>query len=998
MRALKFLCLAAIAGSSLFAQITDFAAQPNVLTAGLGASVLVTARVTDPNVLPDSVLLQRLDGASAVTGTFGNLRDDGSNGDVTAGDALYSGRFSILEANPGVVRLRVSAGIRGSIRRTLSGVLELIVSGTATSVRILTPARDAYLSLAPVIVTGQIGDPSLNVTVNGIPAAKSGTSFTASVPLIEGTNTLTAVAIGTGGASSSDSVQVVLDTTPPRVTIAAPLDLSRTTDPNINVSGIVNDIVVGTVNPLQATVTVNGVNALVSNRTFNAPNVPLNAGPNSIRAEGRDRAGNSYAQIITVFRDAPTPGVAALRLLSGNNQTAPVNSPVPAPLVVQLTNAAGQPAANSPVTFRVIDNNGLVNSLPAVVANTNGQGQAQVAFALGSRSGAGSNRVEAFSAGFGGNAIFTASGTAGGANKIVVDSGLNQTGATGRALPFPFVAIVTDGGNNRLGGVPVTFAIRSGGGTLGGLNAFTSLTDSDGRAMATLTLGLEEGQSNNVVEATFAGNPGQPAVFSATALTPGPTQNTTISGIVLDNSNQPISNVTIRLFQLAQGATNGQPQQIGTPVTTDARGYFRMLNAPVGTMKLMADGGTALPGGAWPTIEFDLITVAGRDNSVGTPIYLPRLDQVNRLCVTATTGGTLTLPSSPGFSLTVAPGSATFPGGSRSGCISVTPVNPDKVPMVPGFGQQPRFVVTIQPVGTAFNPPAQITIPNVDGLAPREKTEMYSYDHDLASFVAIGTGSVSTDGSVIASDPGVGVIKAGWHCGGNPSPTGSAGTCPTCQKCGSGSCIVDNTQIPNQDCRTCRGGSTESVAEGSNPKEPGSCCFDGRKLNQQQSNIDELVAKCPQRSQNDRLHFVDGCSAPSFVTRSGNKDDPTGGTVNLTGTSTAFGRNQGEIAANGSVDSLPCNQHDICYQSCKSNKATCDTAMLNSMVAVCERAYPVPILCAPGSAECALYLEERTACLDMADRYKLGLDFFGDSSLAGRPYATRQTQYCKCCQ
>jgi len=56
--------------------------------------------------------------------------------------------------------------------------------------------------------------------------------------------------------------------------------------------------------------------------------------------------------------------------------------------------------------------------------------------------------------------------------------------------------------------------------------------------------------------------------------------------------------------------------------------------------------------------------------------------------------------------------------------------------MVPGFGQQPRFIVTIQPAGAVFNPPAPITLPNVDGLRPREVTEMYSFDHDIGSFVA----------------------------------------------------------------------------------------------------------------------------------------------------------------------------------------------------------------------------------------------------------------------
>jgi len=211
-------------------------------------------------------------------------------------------------------------------------------------------------------------------------------------------------------------------------------------------------------------------------------------------------------------------------------------------------------------------------------------------------------------------------------------------------------------------------------------------------------------------------------------------------------------------------------------VQTDGQGQFTINQAPVGVFKLMADGTTAtVPGKQYPTLEFDVTTVAGRSTTVGMPMYLQALDTVNQLCVSDTTGGTLTLPAFPGFSLTVAAGSATFPGGSRSGCISATPVNPDKVPMAPGFGQQPRFILTIQPVGTTFNPPAAMTIPNFEALPPRAVTELYSYDHDLAAFVAIGTGTVSVDGSVIASDPGVGVLKAGWHCGGPPAPQGDTG-------------------------------------------------------------------------------------------------------------------------------------------------------------------------------------------------------------------------------
>ncbi|HMJ84801.1 MAG TPA: hypothetical protein VK504_16585, partial [Vicinamibacterales bacterium] len=114
------------------------------------------------------------------------------------------------------------------------------------------------------------------------------------------------------------------------------------------------------------------------------------------------------------------------------------------------------------------------------------------------------------------------------------------------------------------------------------------------------------------------------------------------------------------------------------------------------------------------------------------------------------------------------------PSGSRAGTISATLVHNDKVPMTPGFGQQPRFIVTVQPPGVHFDPPAAMTIPNLDGLAPGEVTEMYSFDHDLGQFVAVGTGSASEDGSTIVSDPGVGVIKSGWQSAGNPNPTGNS--------------------------------------------------------------------------------------------------------------------------------------------------------------------------------------------------------------------------------
>ena len=68
-----------------------------------------------------------------------------------------------------------------------------------------------------------MGDQHGAVVVNGVPAVVTGTAFTAQVPLLEGTNTLTAVVDERrAGRRTTASVQVTLDTTPPQVHIDTP--------------------------------------------------------------------------------------------------------------------------------------------------------------------------------------------------------------------------------------------------------------------------------------------------------------------------------------------------------------------------------------------------------------------------------------------------------------------------------------------------------------------------------------------------------------------------------------------------------------------------------------------------------------------------------------------------------------------------------------------------------------------------------------------------------
>ena len=641
-----------------------------------------------------------------------------------------------------------------------------IVRFTLPEIAIASPVAQTLTSQATTLVTGTVSAGATAVEVNGVAGSVSGTSFSVTgVPLFEGNNLLTAVVTDSRGRNATATVQVIRDSTAPRVAIHAPAAGFITTSPTVTVSGMVNDLIVGSFDPSEAEVIVNGVQATVANRTFVAAGVPLAVGDNTLEAVATDLTGNVGRASLSVRRESLN-GQARIEAVSGDLQVGPIGTTLPAALMVAVTDGAGNPLASRQVMFRVVENNGMltneVGSGPAVLVTTGPQGRARATWTLGNRAGAGKNRVEATSPGIAGVAVFTATGLPAAGAKISVDSGNLQFGVAGQELARPLVAVVTDEGHNRIPGMPVTFRVIAGGGRFAGQETTTVETDAYGRALAPLTLGPDAGQDNNLVEADFPGNPGGPVVFAASGRTAGDPAATAVIGVVLDNSNQPVPGVTIKI------------EETELATRTDAQGQFRLTGAPVGRIRLVADGSTATRPGSWPSLEYELVTVAGQDNTVGMPIFLLPIDLAHGVFVDETRGGTLTLEHLPGFSLQIAPGSATFPGGGKSGVVSVTLVHSDKVPMIPNFGQQPRFIVTIQPAGVRFDPPAALTMPNVDGLAPGEITEMYSFDHDLGMFVSIGTATVSADGTVLRSDPGVGVVEGGWHCGGNPSASGGA--------------------------------------------------------------------------------------------------------------------------------------------------------------------------------------------------------------------------------
>ncbi len=701
------------------------------------------------------------------------------------------------------------------------------LSVEAFTIQITSPQSLITVGSFPIAVTGTASSPDAVITVNGIEVPNQGGTFTASAALEEGHNTIVARAV-LGEKQATDSVSVSLDLTPPYVTIESHMDGQTVHSEEITVTGLINDIVRGTVEQSQVEVSVNGLPATVSNRSYSVTGVPLQPGANTITVTGTDQVGNvGTAEIVVTYEVLQGH---RLELVSGDGQTAHISEVLSAPLVVRVLDDQQQPVGSKHVVFRVTQGAGALqpgtaDEARAAAVLTDGSGLASVQFRVGTRSGTANQKVRAKVVGYDDEVVFNASALANIGNKLSVNSGNNQRGSTGQVLPEPLVVVVTDDGANVVQGARVQFDVTKGDGLLqNGALSYVVTTDSDGRATTEYTLGPLSGIDAQRITATLLdGPPGEviKAGFTETAFVAGDPGQTSISGVVLDNQDNPLAGVTIRV--------DGTSRQ----AVADAEGQFRISEAPVGAVHLIADGSTASGPGEYPSLSYNLVTIPGVDNPLSAPIYMVKLD-TDSAVYAGPQDVTLELPHYPGFKLEIAAGSATFPNGAKEGQISVTAVNASKVPMAPPNGMQPQFIVTIQPTGTRFDPPARLTLPNVDGHAPGTQTEMYSYDHDLEEFVSIGLGTVSEDGTVIASNPGVGVVKAGWHCGSQPTGQGCAHNCPVCQDCdGNCNCVpaAGDPRLASQDtpedCKKpeCSNGSVTQVNDDSDvpPDTPGDC-------------------------------------------------------------------------------------------------------------------------------------------------------------------------------
>ena len=226
--------------------------------------------------------------------------------------------------------------------------------------------------------------------------------------------------------------------------------------------------------------------------------------------------------------------------------------------------------------------------------------------------------------------------------------------------------------------------------------------------------------------------------------------------------------------------------------TTDSSGRFCLDPAPAGEFFVHIDGRTVtndVPTGAYyPFVGKKWTSVIGQQTEIGN-IYLPliphdTLQLVSQAEETEIQFADSVIAENPDLAdvlLTIPADSLFADDGARGGMVGIAPVAPDRLPEALPDGLNFPLVITIQTDGaTNFDQPAPICFPNLPDPVTNElasagdKSALWSFDHDVGRFEIVGPMTVTADGKLVCTDPGVGVLEPGWH----GEENGVGGSCP----------------------------------------------------------------------------------------------------------------------------------------------------------------------------------------------------------------------------
>ncbi len=161
----------------------------------------ITGRVTD-----STTGLPLLDAMATIKDSLRSFTAKTSSDGTYAVSGLNQGSFTATFSKLGYGRETVNGTLAADMNLTLNMQLTSIPPLTLT---ITSPQDGTTLNSSPIAVMGTMSNMA-SVTVNGIQATPGNGSFSASIPLSEGSNTITATAADQYGQTASQSIHVTL--------------------------------------------------------------------------------------------------------------------------------------------------------------------------------------------------------------------------------------------------------------------------------------------------------------------------------------------------------------------------------------------------------------------------------------------------------------------------------------------------------------------------------------------------------------------------------------------------------------------------------------------------------------------------------------------------------------------------------------------------------------------------------------------------------------------
>ncbi len=227
--------------------------------------------------------------------------------------------------------------------------------------------------------------------------------------------------------------------------------------------------------------------------------------------------------------------------------------------------------------------------------------------------------------------------------------------------------------------------------------------------------------------------------------------STTLAGMVEDTSGTPLVNVKIGFGSSSAVAY------------TDATGHFAITNPPTGDQTIYVDASGVsqnpdIPNRSYAVTHIALSIGVGQSNVLENPIFLtPLMLDGSETMVSSNAEATVTSSYAPGVQLTIPAGVTTFPGGATSSPMNMMTVSSSRTTTTVPLGFVPTNVISLEPSGTKFSQPVQLSVPNDNQLPSGTPMVFISMNSAKGKWELDGLGQVSSDGNSVVTNPDSGI-------------------------------------------------------------------------------------------------------------------------------------------------------------------------------------------------------------------------------------------------